>query len=542
MAKTYEANENFILYQEEIAKSPVYAGMPDLRNEDGSIQWEAPSNRGSGIHKDTHDKRLQWWKDKAISMGISLYKNKWISKTAKLIHPTKQKPCKYCGRVMDIRYCYLSKRLIDRIQKLHYVHDNLKLTETTSIFEVIPAMIDLYKTQVYSDLPRLFVCKSYNNIPSLPNSIDAWMDWLEREYIPSEPSLLGPGAMSNAPDRLDGFHSFNRCCRGKADRGRSKSNLASYSTDRRAFEYWSDGNWITANKLMGAINSMPNLMQESCLHHGDGGNHPRPCSADHVGPISLGFAHRAAFQLLCRPCNSAKNNRLSFSDVKQLIESEDEGNQVVSWYAQPIWDKLKHKVESDSDASKLSRIMRDNRYSALCILNDLMEEKLYLLLYSLLNLHYAEYTYIIQETKIDGHIVTASFSRVPSELKYVCIQKARKARIAFSSLRDYSKKEKRNGLYIDIPNYKDKFEEIRKYMSSVEKNYHKFCDLLIKAVDSGSEEKLRIVIESMPNTRDISEIKECKRVLIDIMENIASTLVSMWTDGRFSREISEYSH
>ena len=93
MAKTYEASEEFIRYQEEIASSPVYAGMPDLRNEDGTIQWEAPSNRTSGIHRDTHDKRLQWWKEKAVSVGISTTENQWISKTAKLIHPTKGRPC-----------------------------------------------------------------------------------------------------------------------------------------------------------------------------------------------------------------------------------------------------------------------------------------------------------------------------------------------------------------------------------------------------------------------------------------------------------------
>ena len=71
--------------------------------------------------------------------------------------------------------------------------------------------------------------------------------------------------MSNAPDRLDGFH-YNRCCRKKTDKGRSDANLASYSKDRRAFENWSDGNWITANMLMGYIKSNPALRQEPCAN------------------------------------------------------------------------------------------------------------------------------------------------------------------------------------------------------------------------------------------------------------------------------------
>ena len=43
--------------------------------------------------------------------------------------------------------------------------------------------------------------------------------------------VLGPGAMSNFPDRFDGFHSYNRCCRSTEDTGRSVENLKSYTKD-----------------------------------------------------------------------------------------------------------------------------------------------------------------------------------------------------------------------------------------------------------------------------------------------------------------------
>lgn len=541
MAKTYEINEDFIRYQEEIATSPVYEGMPDLRNEDGSIQWEAPSNRGSGIHKDTHDKRLQWWKNKAIAEGINPTENQWISKTAKRIHPTKLKPCKFCGRVMDIRYCYLSNRLIKRVQKLPYVDFALELSEITSVFELIPAMVDLYGERVYADFPSLFVCKAYPNVPNLGESVDTWIKWLETDYIPSEPSLLGPGAMSNAPDRLDGFHSFNRCCRSTADTGRSKSNLASYSTDRRAFEYWSDGNWITANKLMGAINSNPDLMSRECLHFGDGGNHPRPCSADHIGPISLGFAHRPAFQLLCKPCNSAKNNRLYYSDVQNLIAAEAEGENVVTWYAEAIWNQLKHRVSSASDALRLYRIMRDNRYNALCLLGDLLDRKQYFLLYSLLNLQYAEFTYKLETYNVNNHIVTAEFSCVPSALKYVYIQKARKIRVAFSALRDYSEKENRNGLRIELPDYEDRLARIDQIMDAVHNNdlhnYTRISEILENS--DATEEQLTEVIQRMHNLEDLPQIQESKLILGSIMHDIATNLALLWDDDRYIREIEE---
>lgn len=34
-----EASEAFLQYEEEIVSHPAYANMPDLRHEDGSIQW-----------------------------------------------------------------------------------------------------------------------------------------------------------------------------------------------------------------------------------------------------------------------------------------------------------------------------------------------------------------------------------------------------------------------------------------------------------------------------------------------------------------------
>ncbi|MGP5619488.1 hypothetical protein [Corynebacterium casei] len=46
-------------YQNRIAVHPNYQGMPDLWNSDGSIQWEAPSNRApSSRHAETHVKGL----------------------------------------------------------------------------------------------------------------------------------------------------------------------------------------------------------------------------------------------------------------------------------------------------------------------------------------------------------------------------------------------------------------------------------------------------------------------------------------------------
>jgi len=71
-------------------------------------------------------------------------------------------------------------------------------------------------------------------------------------------------------------------------------------------------------------------------------------TADHVGPISLGFAHTPYFVPLCSPCNSSKNNRMSLADVKRLIVLEQRGVTVVSWQAKFSGTPVKIKFEATS--------------------------------------------------------------------------------------------------------------------------------------------------------------------------------------------------
>lgn len=538
--ENYEASQKFIEYAEEIVANPVYEGMPDVRLDDGSIQWEAPSNRSSGKFQFTYEKRLNWWKAKADEIGISTTSNQWISKVAKTIHPTGFKPCKVCGNVMDIRYSYLSKNFINRVRKLDYVTDEFEMYDTTHVLDFIAAFIDTYGERVYEDLPKLFTCKQYPTIPNLPKTLDAWSEWLDKEYIKTEPSMLGPGAMSNAPDRLDGFHSFNRCCRSKADKGRTKENLASYSTDRRAFENWVDGNWITANKLMGHINSDSNIKKELCANNNDGHKHPRPCSADHIGPISLGFCHRPEFQLLCAPCNSAKNNRMYYSDVLHLIEAESNGETVVSWYAKPIWDLTKHKVTDANTALRLSRIMRDNRNVGMMLLNEYLQKKYYLFLLTFLNLSYANYNYSISSVRINNHIVTAHFTRSASTLKYVNIQKIRKIRVAFESLSEYAEKENRNGYLVTNDSIESIKQSTFRILDNLPKHINDLNEKLVKILDSNPIKDNDI--ERFLNIIDYEEIKNypefimLKSKLYDIMKIVAEILESNWDDSRYARE------
>lgn len=538
-----EANEAFLQYEEEIVNHPAYAGMPDLRHDDGTIQWEAPSNRGAGVFQFSHDKRYQWWVEKAAQIGISTEEDKWISKVAKTIHPTKLHPCKVCGRVMDIRYCYLSSNFMKRVQKLPFFDDAVEMEEVTHILDFIAAFIDTYGDSAYEAIPGLLKCTQVKDIPVLPHDLDAWTSWIENNYIPKEPSMLSPGAMSNAPDRLDGFHTFNRCCRSTADKGRSKENLASYSTDRRAFENWSDGNWITANKLMGYINSNPDMKKEHCANESNGGHHPRPCSADHIGPISLGFCHRPEFQFLCKPCNSAKNNRMYYSDVCHLIEAEKNGETVATWYANPIWQKCKNKVTDKESALRLSRVMRDNRNVAMMLLADFIGQKEYLFLFTLLNLEYADYEYDIipSSTRIVNQIVTVDFAKKASTLRYVNIQKTRKIRVAFSSLSEYAQKENRNGFTYTNATIealkKRAFLELSKVNTDLKEKNRTLTSIL--SGDEVLDTEIEAFLSSVNYTalKQTKEYIEAKNLLIQIMDEVSSVLSSNWEDPRYSREI-----
>lgn len=537
------SNPAFSKYKEFIASHPAYSGMPDLRYPDGRIQWETPSNRKSGEFKDSHDKRLQWWKNKAAEIGISTTEDKWISKVAKRIHPTGIRPCPVCGKELEIRYAYLSKRFIKRVHLLDFYNNDIEMTEITHILDFVTEFITEYKNHAIHTLPILLSCKEAPDIPKL-STLSEWLEWIDQKYIPLEPSMLGPGSMSNAPDRLDGFH-YNRCCRKKTDKGRSDANLASYSKDRRAFENWSDGNWITANMLMGYIKSNPALRQEPCANFGDSHEHPLPCDADHIGPISLGFCHRPEFQLLCSPCNSAKNNRLYFSDVQHLIAVESTGETVTTWYATPVWNLCKNKVTNAETALRLSKIMHDNRNIALMLLSKFMTSGECLFLLSLLNLQYADYQYQIipDSQEIYNHIVTVDFTYETSSLRYVTIQKRRKIRIAFESLSDYATKDNRNGFIYNSPTIEQLKSTIFDILSSVPQEYKilnsKLCSIISNPVISDNE------IESFLNEVDynkllsLNEYVAAKEKLYEIMSLVAQELSNNWDSARYSREIEE---
>lgn len=533
-------DQAFLEYAKKIVSHPNYAGMPDPIGERGEIQWEAPSNRKSGKFKDTHHLRREWWRQKAISIGIDPDTNStWISATAKSIHPFGKKPCKTCGKELEIAYAYPNEHLFQRLRKLQYVDASFDLSETEHICDLLERLHHSFGDKLFEDLPRLLSTTSIK-IPSIPKSIDKWKEYLQSQYIPQEPRVLSPGAMSNPPDRLDGFHSFNRCCRATSDTGRSKENLKSYVTDRRVFEYWVDGDWVAADRLMGQVRSNPIFNQEECFNINQGGLHPKPCQADHIGPISLGFSHRPQFQLLCKTCNSGKNNRMYASDVKLLIDVELTGESVISWFAQALWNLRKASVNSAETGLRLSKLLRDNRHTYMSLLKSILDNGYYTFLASLLSLDAADFDPEFKNLNAKNHLTHFdSLIRNARTTKYATEQKARRIRIAFSSLDEYHKKENRSAFVIsnqhsviEFSKGMDALQKLQLTTSSLDKQIG-----LIVSEQGVSEADLRALASILPDilSKNQTQFARIRSHFAQGMNAVGRELSDLWDSERYVR-------
>lgn len=335
---------DFLKYQKFIVSHKNYTNLPDKHNNLGKITWVRTEK--------TSPERAKWWDKK-----VNLFKVNSRSDVARLIHPKELKglkPCSVCGKKLSIFYLYPNKILLKKINLKS--NEEFKLYDKT-IFQIIDSLVK-ENNDNFKFIANIF------NIKSSTKNIDELKNHIKNKFVlPCKKGKLGPGVMSNAPDRLDGFHTYNGCCRETKDTGRHKSNMSKYTRDRRAFEYWSDGDFVLANSMMGQfrVYNLPFVCKEN------GCNRKSKPSADHVGPISLGFTHRVNFKAICSSCNSKKNNRMTYSDVVNLINDEKKKLNVISWHSKYLWDKLKNKVKNGVDSKNLSKLMRKNMHFVLSI-------------------------------------------------------------------------------------------------------------------------------------------------------------------------------
>lgn len=406
---------NFIKYMSYIVNHPNYKGLPIRQNCDGGYQWlaTAKSEVGAG--------RLKWCEAKAQSLGLAVQAGVYAD-VMLAIHPTKKKTCQICGREMSLYYHY------PNVNFLKALNTKFK-TDYTECDHISDIWDSLVKSGIKAtDVAAFLISKGGLSLPTNARKQQV-IDQLELACRKKGKKCLGPGAMSNFPDRFDGFHSYNRCCRSTQDKGRSKENMKTYTKDRRAYEYWSDGNIHAANQFMG-----------SSFFKGT--------SADHIGPISLGFVHDPRYlQPMPTGDNSTKRDRLQYEDIVKILQVEARtGIYPMSWYSKQIWEHIKENY--NSNITRISTVYRDALKQNMAnymfvlwsILTNCGETGEDFLVEALLmpNFKYFNRSY---EFNALGEIIKENPRHFTERNMY---ETERYARIAIEAVYDYNNKENRN--------------------------------------------------------------------------------------------------
>ena len=500
-------DKEFLAYMEFIVNHPNYEGMPEARKEDGTIQWVT-----TGI-SDLGRERSKWWEKKAAQLGIAT-EGKWISAAAKRNHPTKMKACQTCGRMLSIEYVYPTKNLIKRLNRISGFEGDFNHQDLLDIRDIVRDVIRTLGRTGYAAVRDIF------DVPrAIPEREPEYIKYLYDNVIRNESRLLSPGAMSNAPDRLDGFHTYNICCRSDQDTGRHEENLSRYGEDRRAYELWSDGDWKTASWLM------------RLSGHGKCRNCPNVglVTADHIGPLSLGFAHLPIFQPLCRSCNSAKNNRMFLSDIEKLIELENQGMSVVSWHSRYLWDILKGRVTCEQDAKKLSRLMRTAHHYFLEMLYEISVAGFRDFLVNYLNPDYARYESIRFIGLNPSTFEYRHMIKDPGTKTQYQNNEARYVRIAFESLEEYHSKENRN-ILIELSNHKEASLKICRILLKDKKRNPVLSRLFSDAFKVGDKDvrtdRIKACLEEWK--KDRYKNLDADRILRDTLELIALKISALY--------------
>lgn len=453
-------HQRFFRYMEMIVNHPNYEGLPIEKKKDGTYSWVATAKSEIG------KKRIEWCENKAKELDFVIQPGVYADVMLE-VHPTKWKVCQTCGREMSLYYHYPNANFVKAIKKVFGVEFDT-CTHINDVWD------ELHQKGFSNEkIAKFLISKGDLDITPDANKYEI-IDALEYACRKGNKNCLGPGAMSNFPDRYDGFHTYNRCCRASQDKGRSKSNLKSYTKDRRAYEYWSDGNIHAANQFMGSV-------------FFDG------TSADHIGPISLGFIHDPRYlQPMSSGDNSAKRDRLQLVDIEKIIETEHRtGIYPMSWQSKLIWEYIKKNYQANTN--KISGTYRDalkqNMANFMFILKYIINncpshgEELLVSAFLKPNFSYFDRSY---EFNAIGEIVKENSrhftGRNDKEVE-------RYVRIAIESVYDYAEKDNRNNKGI--------LSELE--LSELEK----ICD----EIEAGSD------------------VKKCKDLIINLVESIEKRII-----------------
>ncbi len=478
-------NPNFIEYTEFIVKHPNYQGLYYDRDKNGNVNWVVTGKSPKG------QLRRRWWDKMCIKYDIPIQKGCY-AKVARLIHPTGIKICQCCGEGRSIFYEYPTKNtvtILNRILGTEIDKDNDAERVEYTIREIIELWCDtIEKAQT---LAKAF------KLPK-PSNNEELIDLVYTNLVKEESSRFSPGVMCNPPDRFDGYHSYCLCCRTKFDTGRQTENMQTYGQDRRAYEEWSDGDYNLANRLMGEFRKQKPMRCPIC-------GQIKKMSADHIGPISLGFCHSKNFAPMCKSCNSAKNNRFTKSDVERLLEIESAGEQVISWHSKHIWDRLKYEIKNDEDAKFASSVMAKCHQNVLNILS---------LIYSATGkdflMRYLHPEFSLVDYRFEGvdlaHLEKIKIISTPLDSQNKRNNQERYVRIAFESLDEYAQKYNRKNAFM----VSETAEPLNIIISAIKSGRLDQADVLLKELIAEVADK---IYEAEKKTRAYFDLSNYESLL-----------------------------
>lgn len=462
-------HSNFFKYMEFIINHPNYKGLPIKKREDGSYSWIAMAKTEIG------KERIKWATKKAKKLGIPLDSEGLLAKVMFAIHPTKKKVCQVCGKEMFLFYIYPSKNLIKAI----YKNFDYKYTQVMTLNEIVDDLLN--KGIKENELKTFLLTKVKNSSKlSLSSTFKEIIYQLEFESREEGKKTLSPGAMSNFPDRFDGFHTYNLCCRKNEDKGRSDENMMTYSKDRRAYQYLNDGNLRAADKFMTS-------------------NFFKGVSADHIGPISLGFVHDPRYlRPLSTSENSAKRDRLTTKDIETIISIYDKTNVYpMSWYSYIIWKFIsKNYQNSNFTMENFTDVLKQNIVDFMYILKTIKNvgKSGEYFIYKFLikpKIHCYNYDYEFDE---NGEITKQTKRNITDAAKG---EIERFVRISFESIDNFDKKENRNKKPNLSKETKELLENLCNYIN--EKKY--------------TPRELWVLLKEIMRLTQLKNLKELEKIL-----------------------------
>ena len=182
---------------DNIVKNPNYEGLPIKKKPDGSYAWIATAKSEIGR------KRIYWCINKAHELGIiddyETYPGMYADVMLE-IHPTKWKVCQICGKEMSLYYHYPNANFLKVLNKTF----NSDFTDCDHISDIWDELISQGVKKV--DISKFLIQKGNLGLDPNKSTKDEIIDALEYACRKGDKKCLGPGAMSNFPDRYDGFH------------------------------------------------------------------------------------------------------------------------------------------------------------------------------------------------------------------------------------------------------------------------------------------------------------------------------------------------